>query len=79
MCLRMFTFSFKFLQTSLIIEELIKHDNRLNRINRKVFHDSENSENRFLEFSFFMNIYHEHSSVVYNNETIMKHVFHEML
>ena len=47
----MFTFSFKFLETSLIIKELIKHENKFNR---KVFDDSENSENRFSEFSCFM-------------------------
>ena len=59
----MFTFSFKFLQTSLIIKELIKHENKFNR---KVFHDRENSENRFSEFSYFMKgIYHEHFSVAY--------------
>ena len=47
----MFPFFFKFLQTSLIIKELIK---RKNKFNRKVFHDRENSENRFSEFSSFM-------------------------
>ena len=46
-----FTFSFKFLQTSLIIKELIKHENKFSR---KVFHDRENSENQFSEFSYFM-------------------------
>ena len=40
----MFTFSFKFSQTSLIIKELIKHENKFNR---KVFHHRENSENRW--------------------------------
>ena len=45
------TFSFKFLQTSLIIKDLIKHENKFNR---EVFHDGENSENRFSEFSYFM-------------------------
>ena len=45
----MFTFSFKFLQTSLITKELIKHENKFNR---KVFHDRENYENRFSAFSF---------------------------
>ena len=43
----MFTFSCKFLQTSLIIKELIKHENKLNR---KVFYDRENFENRFSDF-----------------------------
>ena len=58
-----FTFSFKFLQTSSIIKELIKHENKFSR---KVFHYRENSENRFSEFSYFMKgIYHEHFSVVY--------------
>ena len=47
----MFTFSFKFSHTSFIIKELIKHENKFNR---KVFHDRENSENRFSEFSYFM-------------------------
>ena len=47
----MFTFSFKFSQTSLIIKEFIKHENKFTR---KVFHDRENSENRFSEFSYFM-------------------------
>ena len=47
----MFTFSCKFVQTSLIIKELIKHENKLNR---KVFYDRENFENRFSEFSDFM-------------------------
>ena len=46
-----FTFSFKVLQTSLIIEELIKHEKKFNG---KVFQDRENSENRFSEFSYFM-------------------------
>ena len=47
-----FTFTFsKFLQTSLITKELIKHENKFNR---KVFDDRESSENRFLEFSYFM-------------------------
>ena len=44
-------FYFKFLQTSLITKELIKHKNKFNR---KVFHDRENSENRFSEFLYFM-------------------------
>ena len=39
-------FSFKFSRTSLIIKELIKHKNKFDR---KVFHDRENSENRFSE------------------------------
>ena len=51
---------------SLIIKELIKHENKSNR---KVFHDRENSENRFSEFPYFMkgfkDVYHEHFSVVY--------------
>ena len=45
----MFTFSFKFLKTPLTLKELVKHENKFNR---KVFHDRENSENRFSEFSF---------------------------
>ena len=47
----MFTFSFKLLQTSLITKELIKHKNKFNR---KVFHDRENCENQFSEFTYFM-------------------------
>ena len=47
----MFLFFFKFLLTSLIVKELIKHKNKFNK---KVFHDRENSENRFSEFSYFM-------------------------
>ena len=47
----MFTFSFKFLQTSFRINELIKHESKFNR---KVFHNRENSRNRFSGFSFFM-------------------------
>ena len=62
----MFTCSFKFLQTSLIKKDLIKHENKFNR---KVFHDKENSENRVSEFSL--------GSL--HNETIVKYVFHEML
>ena len=44
-------FSFKFLQTSWITKELIKHENKFNR---KVFHNRQNSENRFSEFFYFM-------------------------
>ena len=40
-----------YFKTSLIIIELIKHENKFNR---KVFYDRENSENRFSEFSYFM-------------------------
>ena len=47
----MFTFSFKFLQTSLVTKDLIKHENKFNS---KVFHVREKSENRFAEFSCFM-------------------------
>ena len=47
----MFTFSFKFLQTLLIIKELIKHEHKFNR---KVFHKRENSKYRFSEFSHFI-------------------------
>ena len=43
----MFTFSFKFVKTSLIIKELIKHENKFNR---KITHDRENSENDFQNF-----------------------------
>ena len=44
----MFTFAFQFLQMSLITKQLIKHENKFNR---KVFHDRQNSKNRFSEFS----------------------------
>ena len=44
-------FPLNFLQTSLIIKDIIKHENKFNR---KVFHDRENSENQFSEFSYFM-------------------------
>ena len=47
----MFTLCFKFFQTSLKTKELIKHENKFNR---KFFHDRENSENLFSEFSYFM-------------------------
>ena len=47
----MFSFCFTFLQTSLITKELIQHENKFIR---KVFHDRENSENQFSEFSYFV-------------------------
>ena len=50
----MFLFFFKFLLTSLIVKELIKHKNKFNK---KVFHDRENSENRFSEFSYFIKVF----------------------
>ena len=64
----MLTFSFKLLQTSLILKELIKYGKKFNR---KVFHDSQKSENRFSEFSFYERLqkkYHEHFSVVYTTK-----------
>ena len=73
-----FTFSFKFSQTSLIIKELIKHENNFNK---KVFHDRENSENRFSEFSYIMKGSKSISWTFLgslHNKTIVKHVFHEM-
>ena len=75
----MFTFCFKFLQTSLITKELIKHENKFNR---KVFHDRENSENRFSEFLYFWNASKCISWTFIgslHNKTIVKYVFHEML
>ena len=39
------------MQTSLITKELIKHENKFNG---RVFHDRENCENWFSEFSYFM-------------------------
>ena len=71
-----FTFSFKFLQTSLIIKELIKHENKFNG---KVFHDRKNSENRFSEFSCFMEGFKSTSWTFLSslhNETITKYIFH---
>ena len=56
----MFPYFFIFLQTSLIIKELTKHKNKYNR---KVFHDRENSENRFSEFSYFMKCFKKYSGV----------------
>ena len=40
----------KFFQMSLTTKELIKHENKFNR---KVFHGTKNSENRFSKFSYF--------------------------
>ena len=45
--LLLFIFSFKFLQTLLIIKESIKHESKFNR---KVSHNRGNSEDRFSEF-----------------------------
>ena len=82
----MFTFSFNFLQTSLIIKELIKYENKFNR---KVFHDKENSENQFSIFIFHETLqkgYHEHFSVVYTMKILsntsfkndLKETFHSV-
>ena len=54
-----FTFYFK---TSLIINELVKHENKFNR---KVFQDRENSENRFSEFSYFMKGFKKYIKNIY--------------
>ena len=54
-----FAFYFKSL---LIIKELIKHENKFNR---KVFHDRENSENRFSEFSYFMKSFKKYIMNIY--------------
>ena len=54
-------FYFKFLQTSLIIKELIKSGTKFSR---KVFHVQENSENWFSEFSYFK-VFQGHFAVVY--------------
>ena len=73
-----FTFSFKFLQTSLIIKNLIKHENKFNR---KVFHNRENSEKRFSEFLYFMKGFKKKSYTFLgslHNETNVKYAFHEM-
>ena len=72
----MFPFSFNFSQTSLIIKELIKYENKFNR---KVFHDKENSENQFSIFIFHETLqkgYHEHFSVVYTMS--VKYIFQAM-
>ena len=53
-----FAFYFK---TSLIIKELIKHENKFNR---KVFHGIENSENRFSEFSYFMKGFKKYTMII---------------
>ena len=59
----MFTFSFKFSQTSLIIKELIEHENKFNR---KAFQDREKSKNRFSVFhEWGQKVYQEHFQVVY--------------
>ena len=50
----MFPFSLKSLRTILIIKELIKDKNKFNRKAFPVFHDKENSEDRFSEFSYYM-------------------------
>ena len=42
-----FTFSVKYLQPSLIIRELIKHENKFNR---KVFHDKDYQKNKINNF-----------------------------
>ena len=62
----MFTFSFKFSQTLLIIKELIEHENKFNR---KVFHDTENSENRFSEFWYFMKGFKKYTWIFLGSET----------
>ena len=70
------TFSFNFLQMSLITKELIEHENKFNR---KVFLYHESSEKRFSQFVIFckkpQKVYHE---VVSHNKTIVKYLFHEM-
>ena len=62
----MFPFFFNFLQTSLIIIELIKHKNKFNR---KIFDDRENSEKLifriFIFHKRFQKGYNEHFSEVY--------------
>ena len=70
----MLTVSLKFSQTSLIIKELIKYENKFNR---KVFHDKENSENQFSIFIFHETLqkgYHEHISVVYTMKILSIHL-----
>ena len=70
----MFTISCKVLQTSLIIKELIKHENKFNR---KAF----NYENRFSEFPDFMKVFKKYIITFIgssHNETIVKYLFHEI-
>ena len=76
----LFIFSIKLLQTSLIINELIKHENQFNW---EVFHDRGNSENRFSEFCYFTECFKNYCiSWTFlgslHDETIVKYVFHEM-
>ena len=66
------------MQTSLIIKNLIKHENKFNR---KVFHNRENSEKRFSEFLYFMKDFKKKSYTFLgslHNETNVKYAFHEM-
>ena len=81
-----FIFAFYF-KTLLIIKELIKHENKFKK---KVFHDKENSENRFWEFSYFlkgfkmyiMNIYRSFTKWNYHEIRIswnaLKELFHSV-
>ena len=70
----MFTFSFKFSQTSLITKELIRHESKFNR---KVFHDRENSENRFSEFSYFMKRFKKYIMNI-SRWNALKEIFHSV-
>ena len=51
-----------YFKTSLITKELAKHENKFDR---KVFHERENSENRFSEFSYFMKGFKEYIMNIY--------------
>ena len=57
----------------MIIKELIKHENKFKR---KVFHDKENSENRFWEFSYFMKGFKKYVMNIYWSFT--KWNYHEI-
>ena len=77
----MFTFCFKFFQTSLITKELIKHENKFNRENSFtiVFHDRENSQNSIFRIFIFherpLKVYHEHFLVVYRMKLLSNTYF----
>ena len=64
----------------MITKGLIKHGNKFNS---KVFHDRENSENRFSEFLYFMKCLKKYISWTFlgslHKETIVKYAFHEIV
>ena len=62
----------------MLTKELIKHGNKFNS---KVFHDRENSENRFSEFLYFMKCLKKYIMNIsrYFTQTIVKYAFHEIV